>query len=145
MQSNPQPLGRGTGNGDTWARAPARRMSGRCPAVDVAVIDEFRSWFGPERTDQFATLVLSYQTEAEAMIVQLASDAGNEDRPSMARTLHKLQGSSATIGAGSVAHLCATVDVFTSPDLSAVVSELAAEQGRFVAEIQVVLADRPAG
>ncbi|MDQ1412229.1 MAG: hypothetical protein QOE07_817, partial [Acidimicrobiaceae bacterium] len=43
MQSNPQPLDRGT----------------RTAAVDVAVIDEFRSWFGPERTDQFATLVLS--------------------------------------------------------------------------------------
>ena len=140
MESNPQPLDRGTRGGDSSAPAPARPTSQRWPVVDVAVIDEFRSWFGPERADQFATLVVSYRREAEAMITLLASDAGDEDRASMARTLHKLQGSSATIGAGSVAHVCATINVFVSADLSAVVSALAAEQDRFVTEIQLVLA-----
>ncbi len=109
-------------------------------ALDIAVVNVFRDWFGPEHTDQLAALVLTYRREADAMIGALARDAARDDRHAMARTLHKLRGASATIGATTVARLCTTVNTVTSPDLLAIVSEVASEQRRFATEIGLLLA-----
>ncbi|MDQ1392158.1 MAG: hypothetical protein QOF30_1135 [Acidimicrobiaceae bacterium] len=127
MRSNPLP------------RASQRDL-GPAAALDIAVVKVLRDWFGPEHTDQMAALVLTYRREADAMIGALERDAGRDDRAAMAQTLHKLRGASATIGATTVARLCATVNTVTSLDLLAIASDVASEQRRFATEIGLLLA-----
>jgi HPt (histidine-containing phosphotransfer) domain-containing protein len=115
------------------------------PAVDVAVVESLRAWFGPRRLDQLTSLFRSFDDEADAMIGAMEAHAGHDDRTAVARIAHKLLGSSATIGARSLAELCLEIEADDDPgeaadQLLAKISRLAAEQRRFSIELALLLA-----
>jgi HPt (histidine-containing phosphotransfer) domain-containing protein len=113
------------------------------PAVDLAVVQRLRNWFGPDRTGQLATLFDSFNAEADLVIAAMEKEAECDDRPAVERLAHRLFGSSGTMGAQSVAALCAGIESgreFDTADLTATLSRLAEERRRFSAELEILLA-----
>ncbi len=119
------------------------------PAVDVAVIESLRAWFGQDRVDQFTALFRTFDDEAEVMIAAAEACAGRDDRLAVTRIAHKLLGSSATIGARSLAQLCTQIEAGIESDeawveLLGKISRLPAEQRRFSTERSLLLASEEA-
>ncbi len=80
-----------------------------CP-VDVETLDTLRELADEDTPDFFTDLVESYIADATRLGRELQEALAAEDVERVARTTHTMKSSSANIGAGKLAGLCASIE-----------------------------------
>ncbi|MHB8669220.1 MAG: Hpt domain-containing protein [Acidimicrobiales bacterium] len=78
--------------------------------IDGSVISDLASLGGAETPSFLASTITAYLDHAASLLAQLTQAIRGDDGEAASRTAHSLRGSSATLGARSLAELCARVE-----------------------------------
>jgi len=79
-------------------------------ALDLAVLDAIRELAGDDGQEELNEVIEDYLTQTARRLAELEAGLERGDADTVRRLAHMIKGSSATIGASSLAKLCAEIE-----------------------------------
>jgi HPt (histidine-containing phosphotransfer) domain-containing protein len=80
------------------------------PALDLHVLEEIEILGDAVGSDLVGELAVMFLDDARLRVVELRSALTDHDAEALVRSAHNLKGASATVGATSLARLCASLE-----------------------------------